>query len=322
MTLRLLRSVAILLLVPFLARCMPLTGHATRALQTSEPAAESLLIAASFADVAVTYRPGSTIDVDARIELRTEGGNQVAEREIERIAVLTTREGNRLIVSQGLPGEAWNDRGRSSGSGSIALAVPPGTPIEIRTASGDVRLSGDGGAAAAAIRSASGDVRVDDGNFPRLSVTTASGDATLRLSGPMEEFVASTASGDLRMDSFAGPRGPLAIRRSRVRAASGDVRLRGLAGSADVATASGDVRVEVISLPTGERIAISTASGEAVVDLASGIEPTGRVTTASGDLAIAMPVELSRRSATLLGGGGTLEVSTASGSIRIQHVGR
>lgn len=290
-----LASIGLLIVALACARCAPLTGSAERSLSTSEPVPERLVVSVGFVDVEVVATAGSMVAIDGRVALRTSGGNEVAEREIERIALRAERDGGTLTVSTGPRDSAWVYEGRREGRGSVRIATPPSIPIEIRTASGDVTLRGDFGSASLVVGTASGDLSVRDGGFASAELRTASGDAELRLSRPIATLAFEGASGDLLVDRLSGP--------------------------ATVRSASGDVRLALVALKGGERIAISTASGDVTVTLAPGIEPRGGASTASGDVSISVPVALERRKAIFTGNAdaGELEISTASGDIRVQR---
>jgi hypothetical protein len=275
------------------SRCAPLTGFAERSFSATEPAPERLVVAISFLDVEIVATPGPTVAIEGRVELRTSGGNEVAEREIERVAVRSERDGGTLTVRTGPPDSAWVYEGRRQGQGWLRIDLPPSIPIEIRTASGDVTLRGDFGDATLVVRTASGDLAVREGGFGSAEIRTASGDADLRLARPLPHVAFEGASGDLSIDRLAGP--------------------------ASVRSASGDVRIALVALTAGQRVAVDTASGDVTLSLAPGLEPHGGASTASGDLSISVPVALERRKAIFTGGAdaGALEISTRSGDIRV-----
>lgn len=280
-------------------RCAPISGHAERSFSASEPVPERFVVTTSFLDVEIVATPGPAVGIDGRVELRTSGGDEVAEREIEKVALRTERDGGTLAVRSGpTPGsgsESERIDGSWRGSGKVRIALPPAVPIEIRTASGDVTLRGDFGTAPLVVRTASGDLSVRDGGFASAELRTASGDAELRLSRPLATLAFEGASGDLLVDPLAGP--------------------------ATVRSASGDVRLALVALKAGERIAIDTASGDVTVTLAPGIAPRGGASTASGDFSISVPVALERRKAIFTGDAdaGELEITTASGDIGVRR---
>jgi len=146
-------------------------------------------------------------------------------------------------------------RGRFAGSELTAasgdVSVDEATELEIRTASGDVRVGTVRGA---------------------VSVVTASGEIRLgRVEGRLR---ARTASGDVSVERTGDA--------AWVKTASGDVRLGAAAGeNVQVETASGDVSVAV---PRGLRIRLElhSVSGRMSFDLD---EDTGR-TEASADVTL------------------------------------
>lgn len=145
----------------------------------------------------------------------------------------------------------------------LTIELPAGSSVTARTASADLKCTGELGAlnahtasgdvtadrisGNASLVTASGDVRVQD-VAGDVSVSTASGDAAIARAGG--DFTAKTASGDLRIGQ--------AGRSAEVRTASGDVRIESIAaGRADVTSVSGDV---AIAVPPGIEVFLDLSS--------------------------------------------------------------
>ena len=145
----------------------------------------------------------------------------------------------------------------------LTIELPAGSSVAARTASADLKCTGELGALDAhtasgdvtadrisgnvSLATASGDVRLQDAAGD-VTVNTASGDATIARVGG--DFTAKTASGDLRIGQ--------AGRSAEVRTASGDVRIDSIAaGRADVTSVSGDV---AIAVPPGIGVFLDLAS--------------------------------------------------------------
>jgi Putative adhesin len=132
------------------------------------------------------------------------------------------------------------------------VALPEGSGVSAKTASADLRCTGELGALS--VYAASGDVRAE------------------RVGGPAD---IATASGDVQLKSVA--------RDAQIRTASGGVRVERAAGDVTMKTASGDLMIGL----AGGSAAIKTASGDIRVDgIAAG---RGDFTTVSGDITVAVP---------------------------------
>ena len=171
----------------------------------------------------------------------------------------------------------------------LSVDVPPGLPVTLSSASGD--LSSEGLVAAQNLSSSSGDITVRNGG--RVAASSASGDLFgIDCSGGTYR----STSGDVLVE---GARGPVVIH-----TASGDAAINGAADSLRVETVSGDIRVD--RAPRG--LIASTGSGTIDVKRA-----TGRVSieSASGDLGVGLEPPLA--AATITSGSGDIEVRLAQG---------
>lgn len=135
----------------------------------------------------------------------------------------------------------------------IHISTPPGTHVDVSSASADVTISVTLGRVA--VTTASGDVRVGDAGA--LSVKSASGDLTVGSVGG--NVTAKSASGDLLLDRIAGG--------FEASTASGDVRVDSVDGTVRVSTASGDVRIGRFG---GSELRADTASGDVTVAVPTG----------------------------------------------------
>jgi DUF4097 and DUF4098 domain-containing protein YvlB len=292
-----------------LGGCIPLDGKAERAFAATEAKPMKLVVESRFLDIDLTAAPGEEVAIKATIELRTSGGNETAEREIEKCLVHVDREGDTLRVRQGKKGEQI-DASSWSGRGTLSLALPPGVTFAISSASGDVAVQGDFGAVPGSISVASGDI---SGTLGVASFTTdaASGDSNLRFLGPLASLTCEAASGDIRV---AAP----SIANGSFEAASGDITITGLAGPTKASVASGDIALTFVELPADAEVTVSAASGDVKVLLPAGVEPGGSVSTASGSIQLGVPGSKAKRSASLTGTTGRVKASTASGDVTIQ----
>jgi len=231
----------------------------------------------------------------ATVELTATGG--LGEQLIEESRVELV--GNRLIVhapERGTRGLGLF-RARVSGSIRVAITIPEGADlsadvaaadidapvpfrsVEVRSASGDVRLGNVAGSAS--VHTASGDVDLGDVDGD-LAAATASGD--IHVGAVCGAATARTASGDIAISSLGSD--------ARLRSVSGDVDVRELiGGDVDVASTSGDVQLRVAS-GLQIHLDVSSVSGELRSDLGGGDGTTGevdlslRARSVSGDITI------------------------------------
>ena len=160
----------------------------------------------------------------------------------------------------------------SSTSLDLAVQLPAGSTVRLRTASADVRCHGELGGLE--VKSASGevhaelvtgDVKVDTASGDielgdvtgDVRVTTASGDASVEHSGGM--LTMNSASGELRALRADGS--------AAARSASGGVMIASMSsGRADLSTVSGDINVAVRP-GTGVYLDLFAMSGDVRSDL-------------------------------------------------------
>jgi DUF4097 and DUF4098 domain-containing protein YvlB len=202
-------------------------------------------------DVARQFAVGGGPRVEVRFpsgSLRVRGGSpeeihvQVRGRRAEDF--LLDQRGDTVYVE-------FEARGLSA-SHEVAIHVPDGTAVEVRTASADVESAAD---------------------LSDLTVATASGDVLAGDAGGQVDI--RTASGDIKVDR--------AGEWLRVRTASGDVRVARADGGASIVSASGDVTIGAAQ----ENVTVKTASGRVRIGEFDGT--TFAAKTVSGDIAVRVP---------------------------------
>ncbi len=213
----------------------------------------------------------ATVDIDVRsgqVEVRsgTNGrisvsldGDDVGDWEIDQFGnTVTVRPVNR---------RSWRDR-----SVRLLAVVPVGSDVDVNTASADVTLAGELGAAR--VRSASGEVRADA--VVRLDASTASGE--IRVREVHTDGTCSTASGDIEIGDAGG--------RLTMSTASGDIRVTSAGDDLQIGTATGDVRVGRCA---GSVISVKAVSGDVRLGLPSGIRVEPDISTLSGRTSLPPP---------------------------------
>jgi DUF4097 and DUF4098 domain-containing protein YvlB len=149
----------------------------------------------------------------------------------------------------------------------ISVTLPPGSDVDIRSASGDIFASVE--TRRLSVASASGDVRFGDVSLG-AKIKTARGDVALGdVSGDVEGV---SASGDFSLDSVTGD--------LSVSTASGDLVIGEVSGRTVAKSASGDVRIKLFDGPS---LDVVTVSGDVVVGLAFGMSFEANIRTLSGE---------------------------------------
>jgi hypothetical protein len=200
--------------------------------------------------------------------------------------------GNQIVGSVRGPVEA------SAGSGDIRIG-PTGGNVRVSTGSGRIELNGSGGSVLA--RAGSGSIRVTAVSGD-VEAHTGSG-RVLVTQGAQGRTAITTGSGDITVSDVRGP--------LQLRAASGDVVVDGEpAGSWNVTAASGNVTVRV---PANAAFDLDAHTSSGRIDSEHPI-------TLVGTLAGTLEGSVSRRRlhGQVRGGGPRIDVSTASGAIRIR----
>lgn len=233
----------------------------------------------------------------------TQTGNTIT---LARIDDETTRRAVSISYEVTVP--ARTAVSARSGSGNVSVS---GTQLAVtaRSGSGDIRITAVG--ADAEVRTGSGSIHVD-GVAGTARVDTGSG--SVRAAAIGAGLHASTGSGDI--DATLTGKGDV-----QTSTGSGSIRLRGVVGALTASTGSGDV--EVAGTPTG-KWKVSTASGSVAVAVPSETGFNLDVRTSSGSLNLDVPLTTQGRfdrrhvQGAVRGGGPTLELSAASGSISVR----
>jgi hypothetical protein len=161
---------------------------------------------------------------------------------------------------------------------TFVVRVPKGTPVRVRTASGDVRASGLDGPVD--LKASSGDMELSD-LAGDVSAKLSSGDIVARRLGGRAEL--ETSSGDIDA-------GELSSEVVNARATSGDVfvDLIGVPRRVDAAASSGDVSIAVPDGGEDYDAQVATSSGDRRLGVRSDPDSSRSLTavTSSGDASI------------------------------------
>lgn len=201
-----------------------------------------------------------------------------------------------LIVDTDPARETWR------AAFTVRVTAPTGSNVRVQGQSADVRISGT--AALVEVRTASGDIRVSEVQRNAL-LQSASGDVEVSRAGADVEV--RTASGDIDLGPVAG--------NSLVHTTSGDITLRAAGGNVSARSVSGDVRVSDIMTGKTE---INAVTGDVEIGVHPGARASVSLTTLTGDTNTDFDVteEPTEDGAPTL----DIRVKTTSGDIRLRRV--
>ena len=160
----------------------------------------------------------------------------------------------------------------------LTVYLPEGADLSLSTVSGDLILTGDRTAGAAAFESVSGDISIEDLRCGTLTVSTVSGEVELTDAAAEENAAFQAVSGDIALMGFEGGETVIETISGDVAAFDSDM------ADLDVSTTSGDVTLELL---TGKDYDVSTVSGEVVAPSSDRTGGGCRVSTVSGDITVA-----------------------------------
>ena len=203
------------------------------ALDIRVPSGEVEVEAAEGTEAVVELSASPELEQEARIELRP-------KRDGHELSVIIEKR-NGLFRS-------FREEVR------LRVTAPPGSDVDVSTASADVDARGVFGGIE--VSTASGDVSFEKSTGD-VQINSASGDLKLQEVGGT--LTVNTASGDVDLGRLAGD--------GKIRSASGDVQLEEADASLKVQTASGDVQIE--SVREGD-VVLQTASGDIEVGIKTG----------------------------------------------------
>jgi len=306
----------------FSARALAAEGRFERTLKVTGPVDLDVRTGAG----TITVRTGDAASVVVRGVIKTHGehGGEDAEKKVRYLESNPPIEQNGNIIKVGhiedpelpryisisydlvVPVETRLRSG--SGSGDQTVDGIRG-PLDASTGSGSLKLSNIGDTVKAS--TGSGDVQL---NGVKGHVRASTGSGGIRAMGIAGGLRASTGSGDVTLEQTAA--GDV-----EVNTASGSIRLKGVRGSLHAQTASGDIIAEGEGSGSWR---LETASGNVTVRLPAkqGFHLNARSVSGSIHTAREMTVQGTISQHELRGkvgdGGFQLDVSTVSGSVRIE----
>ncbi len=307
-----MRRAAWVLLALVLASPPAEPAQKERTFQKRFAASPGKLVVVDAADVDVELRSADIPDIEVTAELRISGVSEV--RAADWVASHEPRcedSAGRLVITV-TPGEqGFMGLGHLTARARLRVLVPSSVVPDITTSSGAVWARGDfPRAAPLRLRTATGDIEVT-GAAGGLDLRSSSGDSHVEALRPFDNFFARTASGDVSLTGGS--------RSVEVDTASGDVRLTDLSGPADVVTSSGKVVLRWDRIESSHKVEVRSASGRIHLVLPNGVTARGTLTTTGGTIRSDLPGTVNERSDTveLQGDGPTIDAETASGDILV-----
>jgi DUF4097 and DUF4098 domain-containing protein YvlB len=211
-----------------------------------------------------------------------------------------------------------NNRGRSTGGGTLTVRLPAGIEVEAESVTGGVRVAGN--FRAVDLESVSGSVDYQ-GNTSEVRLNSVSG--SVRFVGTAERASLEVVSGSVRLEGSAQELDVESVSGSVTIAASNPVREIG------IETVSGSVDFRGALAPNGE-LSVESFSGRVILTLDPNVAARFDLETLTAGIEVELPgvsttvVRSQRfgpsRSATFTtgDGGGSVDVTTMSGRIVIQ----
>jgi hypothetical protein len=323
-------------LLPFLALAAALTLGSTGVLAQALSEARDQLIRDLQVQTVIVETSTDSIELvgrqaqGARVEVTRVAFGYTAEaarRALDRLTIEVTETlGTARVAVTRHPAAALEGRPPYA---EVRVEVPPGVTVEVRTASGVVRVREVD--AVVRIATTSGGVNASGGSG-RLEIQTSSGGVR----------VAGFGRGNLEIATGSGPievlgGGPLELSAA---SASGHVQVVDVEGSLTVSTAIGGVNIErarnaVLSVETTRGAVsfsgslardanslISTTAGSVRVALPRTAAFRLNATSVSGPVNVTFPITAAERSrssvvGTAGAGGGLLRLSTTSGPVEV-----
>lgn len=265
------------------------------------------------ATVDIRLRTADVTELEVATELRISGvGEEKAERFIADHTPTTEIADGRITVTIKPGPSGFLGLGTLTARTRVAFLLPSHVIPDITTTSGSITIRGDlPDAHPLYLRSATGDIELT-GATAAVDIRTASGDARLDLIRPVDRFYASTSSGSVSLSGGA--------RKVNADTASGSVWMANLSGDANVATSTGKITLSWDRLETRNRVVVQSDSAQIRLTIPEGTSPRGSLSTIGGTLRSDFPGVVSENgdTITLAGDGPEFVVDSASGNIVLE----
>jgi len=313
------RSTSAVTLRLFVAALVALIPAATDAAQREHSGTETFAAPAGTrvvidtATVDIRLRTADVPELEIATELRISGvGEEKADRFIADHTPTTEISNGRITVTIKPGRSGFLGLGTLTARTRVAFLLPSHVVPDITTTSGSITIRGDfPDAHPLYLRSATGDIELT-GATAAVDIRTASGDARLDLIRPLDRLVARTSSGSISLDGGA--------REVNADTASGGVWMTNLSGDANVATSTGKITLSWDHLEKRNRVVVQSDSAQIRLTIPEGTSPRGSLSTIGGTLRSDFPGIVSENgdTITLAGDGPEFLVDSASGNIVLE----
>jgi DUF4097 and DUF4098 domain-containing protein YvlB len=281
--------------------------------EKSFPASSGKLVRVAVRSLDVVVRVSEGNEVKVLYDLKAGSSSPgAARRWVERNTPEFDDSESELIVRTPKRSGVVVSIGYFHGKGRLELAVPAKCRLIVETTSGDVAIGGKPALEGPVkIVTTSGDVDVR-GGVRELEVDSTSGEVTVR-GDELDRFEVETSSGDVLLESGA--------RVAEAETSSGEIRLSGLGGGLRADSRSGDIIASWDTLPSGERVHVSTTSGDVTLRIPSGTALGGELRSRSGNVRSMFEGTSTKRERSLQftarEGAAMLDVRASSGDVEL-----
>jgi len=256
-------------------------------------------------------------DVHIRGQKFSRGSSQAdARAHAEKIVIEIERDPNRPEVLR-IAAHVPPGRHKGSSGASFTIALPPVVAVKAKTVNGQIKLAGTEGDAD--VGTANGAVRLSNVK------------GTTRVQTSNGKVIAKDVIGDVDIRTSNGAVELVRVGDRRVKAGTtnGRIRAKQLRGNADLRTSNGAIDLEIVSLPDDPEIRAVTSNGQVAVEVPATVKAKLHMRSSDGRLdadlenVTVADLESSRTQliATLNGGGGSIEVRSANGSLSFRTSG-
>jgi DUF4097 and DUF4098 domain-containing protein YvlB len=263
----------------------------------------TLTVNADVGDVIITPDGGTGVRVVAKMKGR--------ENDLDKVTIEAAEVSGGVEVTGRIKKSGWKFWENWNSEVVYTIAVPREYNLRLRTAGGDITVSGVKGGLDA--HTSGGDVRVSAVEG-KLGLHTSGGDIVVEKG--TGDLLAETSGGDIRIQ---GGRGRLELSTS-----GGDIRASDLDGKISAETSGGNI----VIVATGENqgIAAETSGGDIEISIRRNAGATIEASTWGGDVTCDLPLSVQGKISegqirgTVNGGGSPIKARTSGGDVRIKGI--
>jgi DUF4097 and DUF4098 domain-containing protein YvlB len=293
----------------------PIADAAQRELVMTErfPAAAGKLVVIDAADLDVTVRAADVHELVITTDLQISGvGEKRAEAWIANHTPSFEDSEEQLLVTVQPGKDGFLGLGLLTARARMRVVLPTSVVPDLTTTSGRIKVHGDfPDAGPLRLRTATGDMELT-GAASSIDIRTTSGDSRIDVMRPLTSFFARTSAGHVTLTGGA--------LNAHAETASGDIRLSNLSGSAHASSSTGRVSLSWDRLDPSSTVKVLTAQSRIMIFVPAGSEPRGTLRTVTGTIRSDFPGRINEQgdSVFLEGTGASIEAETASGQLTLE----